>query len=270
MPLFLERKEVMGKKINRLILAGICLSWLSLIAAAQANADDNHQSYTVTFISEDDHVLVRTTALGSIVQERRLDWNRDETSRRVDKFLSGFRAPANLNKEYFKRFDPHLAKSLYTELLAKGLENVPKGSNLKIVPNLELALSIKKLYPEKTDVFTGTQASKSTLTSLFLNKYSILVFATHGYAGHDLPGIEEPVLILTLIDQPSGTDGFLRASEVRRLRLDADLVALLTSESGLGPVVPGKGIASMGNAFLEAGARSVLVTLCSVSETATV
>jgi CHAT domain-containing protein len=60
-----------------------------------------------------------------------------------------------------------------------------------------------------------------------------MVFATHGYFGKDLPGIQEPVLILTLVDQPKGQDGFLRMSEVMGLKMNADVVALTACQTGL-------------------------------------
>lgn len=61
-----------------------------------------------------------------------------------------------------------------------------------------------------------------------------------------------------------------RASEASKLKLDADLVVLVVSQSGLGKLVPGKGIASMGNAFLEAGAKSMLVSLRTPAESPSV
>jgi len=105
------------------------------------------------------------------------------------------------------------------------------------------------------------EASKQSLMALDLCQYSTIVFATHGYAGNDIPGINEPMMVLALLDQPEGQDGFLRASEVSCLKLRADLVVLLACDSALGTFVPGRGIASVGNAFLWAGARSVIAKL---------
>jgi len=101
-----------------------------------------------------------------------------------------------------------------------------------------------------------------------LKKYDKIVFATHGYFGKDLPGIMEPVLVLTLI--PPGTDGFLRMTEVMGLDMNAEIVALTACQSGLGTRVSGEGTMGMGRAFQYAGAKSVLMSLWSVSEVASV
>jgi CHAT domain-containing protein len=97
-----------------------------------------------------------------------------------------------------------------------------------------------------------------------LSSYGKVVFATHGYAGKDLPGIKEPVLVLTLV--PPGTDGFLRMSEVMGLSLNADVAALTACQTALGRELYGEGVMGMGRAFQFAGARSVLMSLWSVSE----
>jgi CHAT domain-containing protein len=97
-----------------------------------------------------------------------------------------------------------------------------------------------------------------------------VVFATHGYFGRDLPGIQEPVLVLTLLDQPKDQDGFLRLSEVMGLKINADIVALTACQTGLGRHISGEGTMGMGRAFQYAGAKSVLMSLWSVSETSSV
>jgi CHAT domain-containing protein len=111
-------------------------------------------------------------------------------------------------------------------------------------------------------------ASKPRLFDGPLNQYQSMVFATHGYFGKDLPGIMEPVLVLTLLDQPEGRDGFLRLSEVMGLKLNADVVALTACQTGLGRRLSGEGTMGMGRAFQYAGAKSVLMSLWSVEQTA--
>jgi CHAT domain-containing protein len=141
-------------------------------------------------------------------------------------------------------------------------------------PRLELTAElgefIKKLAPQSTDLFLGKEAAKEKLFSSPLQDYQTVVFATHGYVGSDLPGIQEPVLILTLWDQAAGRDGFVRLTEVMGMKLNADLVALTACESGLGKRISGEGVMGMGRAFQYAGAKSVLMSLWSVEETASV
>jgi tetratricopeptide (TPR) repeat protein len=134
----------------------------------------------------------------------------------------------------------------------------------------ELGESLKKLDPERTEEYRGMKACKPVLFKKSLNRYGSMVFATHGYFGKDLPTIQEPVLVLTLLDQPKGQDGFLRMTEVMGLKLNADVVALTACQTGLGRRISGEGIMGMGRAFQYAGARSVLMSLWSVAEKSSV
>lgn len=134
----------------------------------------------------------------------------------------------------------------------------------------ELAQNLKGLEPGKTDLYVGMNACKPVLFKKPLNGYGSMVFATHGYFGKDLPGIQEPVLILTLPGQPEGQDGFLRMSEVMGLKLNADVVALTACQTGLGRRLTGEGTMGMGRAFQYSGAKAVLMSLWSVSEKSSV
>ena len=140
-----------------------------------------------------------------------------------------------------------------------------KFPRLRLTGNLAKALS--EMCKKGAEVYTGFDASKSNFLnkiSPVLNHYDKIVFATHGYFGKDLPGIMEPVTVLTLI--PPGTDGYLRMTEVMGLNINADIVALTACQTGLGKRTAGEGTMGMGRAFQYAGARSVLMSLWSVSE----
>ena len=131
----------------------------------------------------------------------------------------------------------------------------------------KLATELNKLYEGQCTVYIGLDASKDAFEKRIapgLEQYNRIVFATHGYFGKDLScrGINEPVLVLTLV--PMGTDGYLRMSEVMGLKMNADIVALLASQTGLGKVLAGEGTMSMGRAFQVAGARSVLMSFWQV------
>jgi len=134
----------------------------------------------------------------------------------------------------------------------------------------QLGESIKKLDPAHTEDYSGMEAVKPVLFEKTLDRYRTMVFATHGYFGKDLPGIQEPVLVLTLVGQSKGVDGFLRMSEVMGLKMNADIVALTACQTGLGRRISGEGTMGMGRAFQYAGARSVLMSLWSVAESSSV
>jgi tetratricopeptide (TPR) repeat protein len=134
----------------------------------------------------------------------------------------------------------------------------------------ELGESLKKTYPKVTDVLEGFRASKTVFLQTDLHPYRSIVFATHGYGGSNLGGLQEPVLVLTLVNQPPGQDGFLRMTEVMGKKLNADIVALTGCETGLGRRISGEGTMNMGRAFQYAGAKSVLMSLWSVEQGASV
>ena len=106
----------------------------------------------------------------------------------------------------------------------------------------ELAEDLKGVYKGNSEVYTGFDVSKERFLGKLapkLDGYDKIVFATHGYYGKDLPGIKEPVLVLTLV--PYGTDGYLRMSEVAGLKMNADIVALTACQTGLGKSDFGRG-----------------------------
>jgi tetratricopeptide (TPR) repeat protein len=134
----------------------------------------------------------------------------------------------------------------------------------------QLGEALKKADPINTDLYAGLDAQKSLLFTRDLTPYKYCVFGTHGDMGEALPDIQEPVLFLTLLDQPEGQDGFLRMSEVMGLKMNADMVALTACQSGLGRTISGEGVMGMGRAFQYAGAKSVLMSLWSVVDKSSV
>jgi len=134
----------------------------------------------------------------------------------------------------------------------------------------QLGESLKKADPATTDLYEGLKAQKTVLLEKDLKPYRSMVFATHGYFGKDLPGIQEPVLILTLPGHPEGRDGFLRMTEVMSLELNCNVAALTACQTGLGRAISGEGTMGMGRAFQYAGAKSVLMSLWSVAESSSV
>ncbi len=150
-----------------------------------------------------------------------------------------------------------------------------KGGSAEYVftwPRLELTgglgRAIKQMYPNKTDLYLGREADKSVLLNTPLQRYNAIVFGTHGYFGQDIPGVMEPVLVLSMV--PDGEKGYLSMSEVMGLDLNADFVALTACKTGLGEYLVGEGVLSMGRAFQYAGAKSVLMSLWTVPEEASV
>jgi len=92
-------------------------------------------------------------------------------------------------------------------------------------------------------------------------------FACHGVLGTG-DGVQ-PGLVLSQVDNPPGTDGYLRLDEVTDLRLNADLVTLSACQTGQGKVFRAEGVSGLARAFLYAGCRGVLCSLWQVDDAAT-
>ncbi|MFC1572789.1 CHAT domain-containing protein [Candidatus Eisenbacteria bacterium] len=128
----------------------------------------------------------------------------------------------------------------------------------------------------------GPEASEQRLFDLAesgaLRGFDIIHLATHALVDDALP--ERSALVLSRVGLPdpheaivAGArvhDGLLTAKEiVREWDLDADLVTLSGCQTGLGRKAAGEGHIGLAHAFLQAGARSILVSLWKAEEEAT-
>ena len=126
------------------------------------------------------------------------------------------------------------------------------------------------VVPEFPNVLLGLQANETELKKIKLEDYKYIHFATHSCLPGDIPAIIEPSLILGQVKNNKGDDGFLTLSEIMSINLNAELVSLSASCTGVGKIIEGEGVLSLGYAFLYAGARSVVVSLWNVPSMETV
>ena len=99
----------------------------------------------------------------------------------------------------------------------------------------------------------------------------MLHFATHGTLAGEIEGTHEPGLILTPPKEQSDLDdGYLSASEVAALKLDADWVILSACNTAAGGAKGAEALSGLARAFFYAGARAMLVSHWSVDSAATV
>jgi len=122
---------------------------------------------------------------------------------------------------------------------------------------------IAKAFPAgRALVFPGAQANKqAVLQSAPLTEARRIHFATHGMLGEGSSATSGLLLANGVL---------LSASEILRLRWNAELVVLSACETGLGPRLRGEGILGLTRAVLFAGAASVAVSLWPVSDESTV
>ena len=114
----------------------------------------------------------------------------------------------------------------------------------------------------------GINASKANIKSQPLQGYKYLHFATHGVLGNQVPGINEPALILAV--QNSAEEGFLTLSEIEKLKLHSDLTVLSACDTGSGKYYTGEGVMGLSRGFIVAGSKSVLASLWPVDSKSTV
>jgi CHAT domain-containing protein len=137
----------------------------------------------------------------------------------------------------------------------------------------QLAARLKPQYGKGMDVLSGLTATEPELRRRALKDYRYQVYATHGILDGQVPYIQEPALVLSQIGvnaQEGQQDGFWTLSEVMEAELNAEIVALIACETGVGKNVAGEGVMGMGRAFQYAGAKAVLISLWSVAEESTV
>lgn len=123
------------------------------------------------------------------------------------------------------------------------------------------ALAIAKRL--NTQALIGSQATKPEVLKR-MKTASIIHFATHGLLNNlqgDIPGA------IALASGPKD-NGFLTASELFDLNLNANLVVLSACDTGRGEIT-GDGVIGLSRSFIAAGVPSVIVSLWAVRDNST-
>ncbi len=143
--------------------------------------------------------------------------------------------------------------------------------NLAPLPEAEaelIAIS-EALQSAQIDVLTGANATEQRYREKAAAvRGGVLAFATHGLIGGEVPGLSEPALLLTPDPQnaqstqnaQSSGDGFLTASEIARVPLNADWVILSACNTASGADGSAPAYSGLANAFTKAGARNLMLS----------
>ncbi|MCH7633940.1 MAG: CHAT domain-containing protein [Proteobacteria bacterium] len=136
--------------------------------------------------------------------------------------------------------------------------------NLPPLPDTadELRAIARALKASDDEIYLGARATEGRLKTMDLSRYRVLAFATHGLVGEDIKGLAEPGLVLTPPEEGSERDdGILTASEVAKLKLDAEWVILSACNTAAADGTPGaEGLSGLAKAFFYAGSRALLVS----------
>ena len=125
--------------------------------------------------------------------------------------------------------------------------------------------SIAADFPPPKTILLGAKATETDFKHLPLGQFEVIHLALHGYADPEFP--DRSALVFAP-ETPPIDDGLLQVREIRQLHLNADLVTLSACDTGVGPVGE-EGVADIENAFIEAGAQSVVSALWEVNDQAT-
>lgn len=121
---------------------------------------------------------------------------------------------------------------------------------------------IKALFPTTT-IFKRNKATEAIAKEL-TKDYDIIHFASHG---EFIP--TAPLASCVRLSPGKGEDGRLEASEIFDMDIDAELVVTSACQTAIGQIGRGDEIVGLTQAFIYAGANSVLGSLWNISDEAT-
>ena len=165
---------------------------------------------------------------------------------------------------------------------------MPQGSGLANLAHLrmqtplpetadEVCAVARSVGADPGEMRIGARATEAEVKRLSasgeLARYKILHFATHGLLAGQLHGTNEPGLILTPPETATAEDdGYLSASEIAGLKLDADRVILsaCNTAGGEGKGEAAEALSGLARVFFYAQARALLVSHWEVDSDAAV
>jgi len=152
--------------------------------------------------------------------------------------------------------------------LARGINDI-SGAHVFYLPGArqELVDADAALgRPKESLLLLGADATKTKLHSEPLSTFKVIHFAVHGLS---TPHFPQRSALLLARDLRHNDDGLLQFREIAQLPLTADLVTLSACGTAAGEIQGEAGNTGLVQAFLFAGAKSVVASVWSVDDTAT-
>jgi len=141
------------------------------------------------------------------------------------------------------------------------------GVKLKELPgSREEVIAAGEAVGNRSALLLGKKATETAFKSQPLADFQIIHLAVHGIASAKFP--DRAALVLES-DPASHEDGLLQVREIRNLPLNAELVTLTACDTGQGRLLGEDGIANLEQAFLLAGAKTVIASLWGADDTYT-
>lgn len=259
--------DVIRGKRHLFIAAGGALSSLPfgvLVTAPPTGDDADPAALRSTSWLNDSHALIQLPSLQSL------------------QFLRSFRARGNGGGGFMGFGDPLLqgnavargrepssgvnVASVITGRQTRDGVAIADVSQLRQLARLpgtavELENMRKALKAPRSSIRMGEASTESAVRAARLSESRIIAFATHGLVAGEIDGAGEPGLVFTPPDEASeGDDGFLTASEVTTLTLNAEWVILSACNTASGDGDGEPSLSGLARAFFYAGAKSLLAS----------
>lgn len=196
---------------------------------------------------------------------------RSVTSQKVAVFADPVFSSEGSNGTRKKNGSPHVqvARSRLTRSLRDiGDFGQGDGTLQRLEFSLKEANEIAKVAPPGSKKYVGYKANRAVVTSPLLKQFGFLHFATHGLLNDKNPELSGIVLSM-VNERGQPEDGYLTLRDIFRLDLPTHLVVVSACETGVGQAVRGEGLIGLTRGFMNAGAKSVVVSLWRVEDEAT-
>ncbi len=160
-----------------------------------------------------------------------------------------------------------LAQTIFRDSLIADRDIIKSHLALPETEN-EIKTIASNFKKSNTKILLRHEASETNLKSMDLSQYDVISFATHSIPSY---GDNEPGLVLSLPKESSlNDDGVLTPGEIVNLDLNAKLVILSACNTANGKDNDSEILSGLAQAFLYAGAESIIVTHWPVETNSTV
>lgn len=261
-----------GKRQVSIVTGGVLTSlpFGILVTEPPQGADGDPQTLRDTKWFSDAHTLVTIPSIQSLQMLRNAATAVRAESAALGAGFAGYGDP-NLDGQALTRgarsgrgrsaqsvFRPGQSRS------GAGVANVDELRSLARLPGTATELEGMRvaLSAPVSAVHLQQAATEAAIRSADLSNVHVLALATHGVIAGELTGTVEPGLVFTPPEQASDQDdGYLTASEVSAMKLNADWVILSACNTAAGDGSEGApGLSGLARAFFYAGARNLLVS----------